>query len=176
MDRRCFGRTVLLAAAYPLMPSGVAVDYGGRITRAAVMARAHDWLSRKVRYSQDNRLARWDLNKGRRYRPDCSGFICMAWAIDSRDPRYGRALTTWELRQVVTPISRAGLQPGDVLLRARAGHRGSDHVRLFEAWADPARTVATVIESSSKAGGMQRRTVVLAQAARYKPYRYLRIV
>jgi hypothetical protein len=183
VERRRLGLIALLGAAGTLLPPDPApaapprpiVVYGGPITRATVLARAHDWLRRRVRYSQDNGKARWDRDRGRRYRPDCSGFICMAWAIDSRDPRYGRALTTWELRPLCVPIGWDALRPGDILLRT-GPDRARDHVRLFQAWAGPARTVAWVIESSGKAGGMRRRTVTVARAARhYAPHRYRRI-
>lgn len=171
MNRRRFLLALLGAAPAPI--TAPAVVYGGRVSRATVMARAHDWLRRGVRYSQHNGRARWDVNRGRRYRPDCSGFVCMAWAVDSRDPRYGRALTTWELPRVATRIGWAALQPGDILLRTRRRH----HVRLFESWADPHHATATVIESSGKAGGMRRHVVTVSRAARfYRPYRYRRIV
>ncbi|MDP9795395.1 hypothetical protein J2S43_003907 [Catenuloplanes nepalensis] len=167
---------VLAPPAAPAAGEASTVVYGGRITRATVLARAHDWLRRGVPYSQHNARTRWDLNRGRRYRPDCSGFVCMAWAVDSRDPRYGRALTTWELPRVADPIAWSALRPGDILLRTKKNRR-RDHVRLFEAWGDPAHGTVTVIESSGKAGGMRRNRVVVARAARhYRPYRYRKIV
>ena len=175
MNRRRFTAGVLLGAVLSAAPepASAGIIYGGTVTRAQVMARAHDWLRRRVRYSQDNGRGRWDVNRGRRYRPDCSGFVCMAWAVDPRNPRFGRALVTWELPRICTPVTWAGLQAGDILLRTRAGHHRRDHVRLFEAWLDPARTTASVIESSGEAGVVSRRTVT--QLPRYRPYRYRNI-
>ncbi len=138
------------------------------------MARAYDWLTRRVRYSQDNGRPVWDVNRGRRYRPDCSGFVCMALAIDPRDPRYGRALVTWELPRVCTPIEWSELLPGDILLHVNPKRRGNDHVRLFEVWLDAAKTRATVVEASSKAGAMTRKTVTVDPL--YRPFRYRHIV
>ena len=46
------------------------VVYNAAISRTQVMQRAADWLRRDIPYSQDNQKATWDLNRGRRYRPD----------------------------------------------------------------------------------------------------------
>lgn len=151
--------------------------YDRPISRTQVMVRALDWLRRDIAYSQDNGRAGWDLNRGRRYRPDCSGFVSMAWAIDPLRPGLGRALVTWELPRVSTRIRWAQLRRGDILLRLDAVHRANEHVRLFAGWVDPARTRAWVIEQSGRTHGMRRQAVVLAAARRgYLPYRYHRIV
>jgi len=160
------------ARADPVRPQATTA-YGGRISRAQVMRRAADWVRRDVAYSQDNRLAVWDLHRGRRYRPDCSGFVSMAWAINPRQPGLGRALVTWELPRVSTRIRWAQLQRGDILLRLVPANRAAEHVQLFVAWADPARTRATVLEQSGRAHGMRRAIVVVAVARHaYLPYRY----
>ena len=78
--------------------------------------RAADWLRRDVAYSQDNSRAQWDLNRTR-YRPDCSGFVSMAWALDPGRPGLGRAPVTWELPAYATRIRWASLHAGDILLR-----------------------------------------------------------
>ena len=176
---------ILAAAAAALVgpaPSqaasgGSAVVYDRPISRTQVMVRALDWLRRGVSYSQDNRRASWDLNRGRRYRPDCSGFVSMAWAIDPRRPGLGRALVTWELPTVSTRIRWSQLRRGDILLRLDPVHRANEHVRLFAGWVDAARTRAWVIEQSGRAHGMRRQAVVLSAARRgYLPYRYRRIL
>jgi hypothetical protein len=48
------------------------VKNAGKITRAEVIARAQDWVNRKIPYSQ---TATTDG-----YRQDCSGMVSMAWA------------------------------------------------------------------------------------------------
>lgn len=150
-------------------------NYGGRISRVQVLRRAQDWLRRDLSYSQDNSRARWDLHRGRTYRPDCSGFVSMAWALEPR--RIGRALVTWELPTVADPIGWASLRGGDALLRLAPGNRGTEHVQLFHRWTGAARTRAVIIEQSGSYHGMRRKIVTVsgARAAGYRPYRYRNI-
>jgi len=162
--------------AAPAAPAAPA-RYGGPIGRTQVMIRGLDWLRRDIAYSQDNRRARWDLNRGRRYRPDCSGFVSMAWALDPRRAGLGRALVTWELPSVSTRVRWDRLRRGDILLHLNPANRATEHVQLFAGWVDAGRTRAWVLEQSSRARGMRRRAVVLAAARRdYLPYRYRHIV
>jgi hypothetical protein len=164
------------AAASPAVASAAGSNYGGRISRVQVLRRAQDWLRRDLSYSQDNSRARWDLHRGRKYRPDCSGFVSMAWALEPR--RIGRALVTWELPTVAEPISWAGLRGGDALLRLAPGNRGTEHVQLFHRWTGSARTRAVIIEQSGSHDGMRRKIVTVsgARAGGYRPYRYRNIV
>jgi hypothetical protein len=153
-----------------------AVEYDGPIGRTVVMQRALDWLRRDIAYSQDNRQAKWDANRGRRYRPDCSGLISMAWAVNPGRPGPGRALVTWELPSISTRVGWARLRRGDILLYLEPGNRAREHVQLFAGWVDPGRTRAWIIEASGRTHGMRRRTVAVATASElYAPYRYRRI-
>jgi hypothetical protein len=136
--------------------------------------RAADWLRRDIPYSQSNSDARWDLNRGRRYRPDCSGMVSMAWALDPTG--IGRALVTWELPTVSSRIGWRNLRRGDILLRLVPGNRALEHVQLVQAWANPAHTRVWIIEQSGTATDMRRRVVTIsAIRAAYAPYRYNRI-
>ena len=158
----------------PAQAATRAVVYGGRISSATVMRRAADWLRRDIPYSQDNRNARWDLGRGRHYRPDCSGFVSMAWALETR--RLGRALVTWELPSVSTRIGWNRLRAGDILLRLVPGNRARGHVVLFQAWVDASRTRFWIIEQSGLRFGMRRKTVTVAGVRNaFHPYRYRRI-
>jgi hypothetical protein len=158
-------------------PTSSRVTYGGSIRYAEVMLRATDWLRRDVPYSQDNSRAVWDVNRGRRYRTDCSGFVSMAWALDPRQPGFGRAPVTWELPSFAVRIGWRGLRAGDILLKLVPADRALEHVQLFGRWIDPARTKAWVFEESGRAHGMRRTLIVSWLAARsgYAPYRYRRI-
>ncbi|WP_203839680.1 hypothetical protein [Winogradskya humida] len=148
--------------------------YGGRISRNQTIVRAADWLRRDIPYSQSNSDARWDLNRGRRYRPDCSGMVSMAWALDPTG--IGRALVTWELPTVSSRIGWRDLSRGDILLRLVPGNRALEHVQLVQAWANPAHTRVWIIEQSGTATDMRRRVVTIsAIRAAYAPYRYNRI-
>lgn len=168
----------VLAVIIPAPPAALArpatVVYGGPITQGQILVRAMDWVRRGVAYSQDNRRAVWDVNRGRQYRPDCSGFVSMAWALDPRLPGLGRAPVTWELPRYAVPVRWATLASGDMLLHLVPADRGVEHVQLFERWAGTARRTMVIVESSSQAGGMRRRLVTTSASAGvgYAPYRY----
>ncbi|AGL18010.1 hypothetical protein [Actinoplanes sp. N902-109] len=163
----------LALVALPAPAGAVTRSYGGPIDREQVIARAADWLRRDIAYSQDNADARWDRGHGRRYRPDCSGMVSMAWALDPAVPGLGRALVTWELPTVSRRIRWADVRRGDVLLRLVPANRALEHVQLVQAWANPARTRLWVIEQSGTRYDMRRRVVTIAAVrAAYQPYRY----
>jgi hypothetical protein len=174
----CLAATHLPPAAEArAAPPSTRSGYGAPISRTQVMIRALDWLRRDIPYSQSQHRARWDLHHGRRYRPDCSGFVSMAWALDPRRPGLGRAPVTWELPGYSTRVSWARLRRGDILLRRVPSNRAAEHVQLFAGWTGPARTSAWVIEQSSHRYGMRRKTVVVARARQtYTPYRYRHII
>ncbi|MFI5938561.1 hypothetical protein [Actinoplanes sp. NPDC051494] len=179
--RALTGAVLLLpgtAQAAPAQPTknapATSVSYGGPISRHQVIARAADWLRRGIQYSQNNLDARWDVNRGRRYRPDCSGFVSMAWALDTR--RTGRALVTWELPAVSRPVGWNEMRRGDILLHLAPGNRAAEHVRLIQAWANPSRSRVWIIEQSGRMHDMRRRVISVAEARKlYRPYRYLQI-
>jgi hypothetical protein len=178
---RRFLLVAAVAASIALMPvtpaRAAGVVYGGAISYPTVMRRAASWLTAKVPYSQDNTRARWDVNRGRRYRTDCSGFVSMAWALDPAIPGLGRAPVTWELPAYAKRITWKSLRAGDILLLVDPADRGTDHVRLFERWADAGRAQAWTLEESYSYGGARRLLVTTATTAAggYLPYRYRRI-
>lgn len=84
---------------------------GAPITQSTMIARAADWIAAGVPYSQS--LGWSDAATGGAYRQDCSGFVSMAWALNSSQ-------VTWTLPSVSTVIAGniqgfTGLQPGDAL-------------------------------------------------------------
>gem|GEM_PF-6800364 len=101
---------------------------GAPITPSTMIARADDWITSDVPYNQG--LGWSDAATGGAYREDCSGFVSMAWALNS-------SLVTWTLPNVSTVIAGnikgfTGLQPGDAL------DYTADHVVLFDSWIDRA--------------------------------------
>jgi cell wall-associated NlpC family hydrolase len=138
--------------------SASAASYGGVITRAEVISRAKNWWDRKVPYSQS--AYAWDVNHGKTYRTDCSGFVSMAWKLTS-------SRTTSTLDAVATRISWSSLQPGDMILR-------NGHVKLFEKWTSSAKTAMWIYEEGSTATDMDHETVTVAtlQGGSYLPWKY----
>jgi cell wall-associated NlpC family hydrolase len=138
------------------------VHYGGAITRANVIKRAKFWYSKNVPYSQSRYY--WDVNHGKKYRTDCSGFVSMSWALTS-------SRTTRTLGAVSTKIAWKDLKPGDILLRA--GH----HVQLFEKWANKSHTVFWIYEEGSTRSDMNHYKVSVSKSksSGYIPRKYKKI-
>ncbi|WP_455890321.1 hypothetical protein [Streptomyces netropsis] len=122
-----------LVALVTLAPTASASDTDGPIGRGEVMDRAWSWIAERVPYSQSG----CHRNQFGCYRPDCSGYVSMAWHL-------GSSLTTWSLWNVTSEIPAGDLQPGDALLRDSGG---TDHVALFVRWADAAHTQPVVRET-----------------------------
>ncbi len=100
--------------------STLASAIGGPITRTEIMQRAQGWVDNQPgTYNQ--RGFSWDPTHTRKYRRDCSGLVGMAWHLNA-DP------STRTLPQFSNQISKANLQPGDILNIA------STHVVLFKSW------------------------------------------
>jgi len=138
------------------------VSYGKAIKRADVIKRAKNWYNRNVPYSQS--AYAWDINKGKKYRTDCSGFVSMTWALTS-------SRTTRSLHEVSTKIAWKNLKPGDMVLRK------GKHVQLFEKWANSSKTQFWIYEEGSTASDMNHRKVKVSTAKNsgYVPYKYKKI-
>jgi cell wall-associated NlpC family hydrolase len=132
---------------------------------SAVFARAQSWLTAwpgggPVPYSMSG--APDELFGG--YRRDCSGYVSMALGLS----RPG--LDTIQLAAQSTPISKADLQPGDLMIKPAAG--GAGHVVLFERWADASMTSYWGYEQSGD-GGTHYRQIPYPYFSGYSmsPYR-----
>ncbi|MGW7063099.1 hypothetical protein ACWGHM_32015, partial [Streptomyces sp. NPDC054904] len=113
---------------------------GGTVSRSQAIARAKVWVEEQVPYSTNGLVAPYswwaDSRTGGRYRQDCSGFVSMAWQLNS-------SRTTWTLPEVSTQISKWDLQPGDAL-------NSNDHVILFAGWRDKAAGTFNYYQESSR--------------------------
>ncbi|MFE9772979.1 peptidoglycan-binding protein [Streptomyces sp. NPDC005931] len=143
-------------------PSGVPAGpvKASATTRAAIIARAEAWVAAKVPYSMN---AYWSDG----YRQDCSGYVSMAWNLPRNE-------WTGSLSSYADPITKAELQPGDILLFHNASDpfQGS-HVVIFGGWTNAARTHYTGYEQTSP--HTRRQTTPYAywsNSAHYVPYRY----
>ncbi|WP_163508215.1 hypothetical protein [Fodinicola acaciae] len=133
----------------------------GKITRSEVLTRSKSWIDEKVPYSQDNNSPH--VNKYGSYRRDCSGFVSMSWHLS-----YSR--TTADLPDVMHPIARKDLKPGDALLLPHT------HIALFVGWADGAHTQPVVREEYDYGHVAEQRVWAAAKAGNYTPERYDNIV
>jgi hypothetical protein len=109
-----------------------AADSGTCVDLATVFGRAQSWLTAwsggPVPYLSSGNPADWFQG----YRRDCSGYVSMALGLA------GPGLNTSGLAARSTAISKAALQPGDLLINTAPNLRG--HVVMFERWADASMT------------------------------------
>ncbi|MFE7561113.1 peptidoglycan-binding protein [Kitasatospora sp. NPDC057500] len=130
------------------------------VTRAQIIERAQRWVDQKVPYSMSRY---WSDG----YRQDCSGFVSMAWGL-------GSSQTTWTLPNFADRITKADLQPGDILVYNNpASPQSGSHVTIFGGWADSSRTRYVAYEQTSPT--TVKRSTPYAywnNSASYVPYRY----
>jgi hypothetical protein len=156
-------------------------DLGGQITRSEVISRAQDWNNRNVQYCTYDKTTcansgtpwTWDIDHTRQYRPDCSGFVDMAWHLNADPNTDGLDDSTY-----TTSINKADLKSGDILDDIPDGH-----VVLFAGWYDSAHTEAWIYYEGSTETDMNYShapvysgTLAGHPAANYKAYRYKKIV
>lgn len=171
-----------------------AVDrFNAPISRSKVIARAMTWVNNPRTYSMEPSRAALGLELGQKWRPDCSGFTSMAWAIqDGYEGYVGRDTTGLHPQGGLTYlISKSALKPGDIMLITKQEYgRSYGHVAIFEKWLNAEKTKYMLLEQT-KGGtddkgryinGTVRRTMGWrysasgAKSALYKPYRYKNIV
>ncbi|MYS21862.1 Peptidoglycan-binding (PGRP) domain of peptidoglycan hydrolases-containing protein [Streptomyces sp. DvalAA-14] len=135
------------ANAAPHTAAGSAVvtpnsSINGSISASEILSRAASWngtpySSSSYKYGPGNDIS---------YRTDCSGYVSMALHLSS-------SLTTVTLPSVVHSVSKAALQPGDVIgvLGPNTGGNAG-HVLIFDGWADSAHSQYYAWEDSGDAG------------------------
>jgi hypothetical protein len=132
---------------------------------ATVFARAQSWLTAwsggPVPYLSSGDPADWFGG----YRRDCSGYVSMALGLN------GPGLNTAGLAARSTEITKAELQPGDLLINTAPNLRG--HVVLFERWTDSSMTRYQGFEQSGD-GGTHYRSIPYPYFGGYPmvPYRF----
>ncbi len=129
-----------------------------------LVTRARSWLDARVPYNQ----GKYYTNQYGTYRQDCSGFVSMALGLSS-------SYVTGTLPQVMHPISKDELQPGDFMLNSAAGNNG--HVAIFMGWTDAGHTHYRSWEENGAVGYAFEQVVPYpywpswAGSANYRPYR-----
>jgi hypothetical protein len=160
------GQATISGLATVSAASATSVKYGAPITRAKVIARAANWVKRKVPYDAKHGNTRWDVNKGKKYRPDCQGMVDMAWALKG-------VPSTREIGPYIKRTNWSKLQPGDELLK----RSGGNHAMLFEKWANRKHTRLTLMEEPKPGDHAKRITLSLSyvKGHSFLPYMYKKI-
>jgi hypothetical protein len=143
---------------HPAQPTGVVSL--PPTTRTEIIGRAREWVSAQVPYSTS---AYWSDG----YRQDCSGFVSMAWNLPGNE-------WTGSLAQYGTRITKAELQPGDILLfHNQADPQNGSHVVLFGGWTDYTRTYYIAYEETRPAARrLATPYAYWSNSGSYVPYRY----
>jgi len=138
--------------------------YGGPISRGTVLTRARHWLRLNVPYNQE--ASTFDINKGKKFRTDCSGFISMTWGLTS-------SRNTDTLKDVSKAVAWSKLKAGDMVLKG-TGPWALQHVKLFEKWANAQHTSMWIIEEGATATDMNHKTVTVSwlKSNGYQPRKY----
>ncbi|MFI9273123.1 FG-GAP repeat domain-containing protein [Kitasatospora sp. NPDC052896] len=111
------------ASLFTVAPQAhAASSIGGQITRSEVLARAQYWVDNHVPYNQGAYAAD---PQGTTYREDCSGYVSMAWHLNS-------SLVTSTLPSVSTQENFSDLKSGDIL------DYTAEHTFLFANWTNQA--------------------------------------
>ena len=131
--------------------------------RQTVLDRGQTWVDRNVPYSMGGFTHGPD---GRQYRTDCSGFVSMAYGLDT-------SYNTESLVAHFSAIPKADLQPGDLIGNLGPGTGGADgHVVIFTGWTDDSKTSFTVIEQAGGVGGVARTHIWGDSFWNHTAYRY----
>ncbi|MFI5660772.1 peptidoglycan-binding protein [Streptomyces sp. NPDC051684] len=131
-----------------------------KTSRAAILDRARTWVEAKVPYNM-NKF--WKDG----YRQDCSGFVSMAWGLPGNE-------WTGSLAQYGTRITKAQLQPGDILLfHNPADPEKGSHVTIFGGWTDASRTRYIAYEQTKPGTRVQATPYAYwNHSSSYVAYRY----
>lgn len=114
----------------------------GKVSRQEVLDRGRYWTNKKVPYSM---AAYTNDSSGKSYRTDCSGLVSMALHLD-------KSYSTVTLPEVVQPIPKSELKPGDIVGNLGPRTAGaSGHVMIFNGWTDASQTKFRVIEQTPPA-------------------------
>ncbi|MFK0192821.1 hypothetical protein [Kitasatospora sp. NPDC090308] len=145
-----------------------ASSVGGQITRSEVLARAKSWVDQAVPYSQ---VSYHTDGSGTLYRQDCSGFVSMAWHINTSGTNSG--FTTNSAVNYSTRLAGLdSLKPGDTL------NNINTHMVLFVGWNDSGHTSATIYEEPNSDSTARSRVMTRSDmtSGGFLPYRYNNIV
>lgn len=131
-----------------------------KTSRAAILDRARKWVEAKVPYNMNKY---WKDG----YRQDCSGFVSMAWGLPGNE-------WTGSLAQYGTRITKAQLQPGDMLLfHNPADPEKGSHVTIFGGWTDASRTRYIAYEQTRPGTRVQSTPYAYwSHSSSYVAYRY----
>lgn len=133
------------------------------VEREEIIARAQEWVDSGMRYNQKA----WnlvDVNTGRRYRQDCSGYASYVL-------RGSNCWTTVNLDKAATvAISKDELRFGDLINNKAPGNAG--HVVVFDRWVDSDQEEYWGYDFSTK--GIQHRIVTypFKGLSGFEPRRY----
>jgi hypothetical protein len=173
--------------------AALAASPGSSITQSTIKWRADWWLNKYgAIYDQNQSSARpapgtkvttsttgsgvGQAAFAEYYRPDCSGFVSMAWHLPKLNTGWDLSTTNfWDLSGTFsdgTSVSSklehralANLQPGDAIVR-------QGHIRLFDGWANSAHTSYYAYEEYDYGKDARRTTFTLVTDGTWRGVHY----
>jgi hypothetical protein len=158
---------VAALVACALVPtSASAVSREGAVARGRVWLNAVrvDPITKRVSIGVPYSQSKWALENGSAaptssptagYRTDCSGFVSMCWNLRGSNGK-PYSTSTYEMGRnqstvfKLTPIGKAQLQPGDLMLKSTVWYpSGTGHAVLFAGWADAGMSTYWALEQTS---------------------------
>jgi len=121
--------TTEVGEALDWQPAAASSDVGGVIARDETIDRAVYWLNRGDTWYSQNQSDAISDGDGHSYRPDCSGFVSMAWHLAKKSGGWDLNTSDFHTTDLVTPVSLESLKAGDAVL-------GSEHIELFDKYVD----------------------------------------
>lgn len=125
-------------------PEAGALRQPRKISRQAVISRAASWVKKRVPYSQRSTY--------RGYRQDCSGFVSMAWQLNT-------SYTTRSIASRARRISLSQIRPGDAVLTP-------GHVAIFVGWKNKSKRQYIAMEQPTYGKVASRRVRTVRSGAR----------
>lgn len=127
------------------LPAHAASSLGGSITRSEVIARAQNWFNQNVPYDQNGSFPD---GTGTNYRPDCGGFVDMAWHASSQPNTSGL-----DSRSITSRVALGDLLPGDALDDSADGH-----AILFDHWVNQSTGEFSYYQEANSTDDMMHNT------------------
>lgn len=160
------------------------------IAREDILTRAEVWVERNVPYSQsryaavDGTLIPTSATSPSMlgYRTDCSGFVSMAFGLES-SYGYPLSLDTASLPYRCTEITgttsqkKAALKPGDIMLKPKTSTYGG-HTVIFVRWADATKTRYVGYHERGTGYGAVAQEIPYPywnNDTRFRPFRYSKV-
>ncbi len=180
------GGVVAVVTSVASPQPALAANAGGLIPKSIVKWRADWWLANYgAIYSQSQANAKFGPDGDEKYRPDCSGFVSMAWHLPKLSNgsdlstgnfwhRSGTFANGVAVSSVLSHVAISSLQPGDAIVR-HTDDPWDGHIRLFDGWANASQTEYWAYEEYGTGLDARRTKFTTPSGSTWRGVRYSKI-